>query len=200
MIPRPLQILEPTWLSTAPSAIPLIVLPNATMTWFSVPRWPSLNCFGCSAACPKSPHLELPSFSIKSADVSLNSSRGPRDYWPCVGSRIRCLDRSRSRCRALRATSLRLMPSEAASASAFARRRAFARNVMTASNPSCPLMRKSSCSRLNVPRCSTNIKDFWREIYRRYRDLAGEANAKSERCVLTCSDCVPRTRGATKFN
>ena len=44
MMPRPLQILEPTWLSTAPSAIPLIVLPNATMTWFSVPRWPNLNC------------------------------------------------------------------------------------------------------------------------------------------------------------
>jgi hypothetical protein len=38
MMPRPLQILAPTWLSSEPSAMARIVLPRATMTWFRLPR------------------------------------------------------------------------------------------------------------------------------------------------------------------
>src|SRR5215831_17147313 len=31
-----------------------IVFPSATMTWFNVPRWPSLNCFGALVTWSKS--------------------------------------------------------------------------------------------------------------------------------------------------
>src|SRR5262249_48344276 len=46
IMPRPLQTRAPTWLSSVPSAMARMVLLNALMTWFRVPRGPSVNFLG----------------------------------------------------------------------------------------------------------------------------------------------------------
>jgi hypothetical protein len=50
-MPKPLQMRAPTWLSCVPSAMARMVLLNALMSWFSVPRGPRLNFLGALDTC-----------------------------------------------------------------------------------------------------------------------------------------------------